>query len=370
MAKTNYFIYPKDVTAFGFDWGKLSLTVAPEVNGARRFSGGVVDLPSGEGHSRHNHPGAEEIIFVISGEGEQMVEDENGNPITREGGPAAARSMFRKAAFIRRRILAHDRCSSSSSIRRRGRSLRFASCRTSACCRRAPEAGAHIFWEERPMNINPGETRSTVPPFDTAKLDGLMEEAGIDVIVATSKHNTQYLMGGYKFIFFAAMDAIGHSRYLPMVIYEKGAPDHSAYVGNRMEGAEHQNNPFWTPAVHTATWGTLDAAGLAVEHLKKIGKAGGRIGIEPAFLPSDARDLLASRLEGARFVDATHALERLRAVKTPDELAKLRTRLRTDHRLDAGDDRGGPRGLDEEARSSSNCGARKRTAACISNTAC
>ncbi|MGO7719066.1 hypothetical protein ACC706_38300, partial [Rhizobium johnstonii] len=44
-----------------------------------------------------------------------------------------------------------------------------------------------------------------------------------------------------------------------------GAPDHSAYVGNRMEGAEHQNNPFWTPAVHTATWGTQDAAGLAVE---------------------------------------------------------------------------------------------------------
>ncbi|MBY5905144.1 cupin domain-containing protein [Rhizobium leguminosarum bv. viciae] len=82
MVKDKYFIYPKDVSAFGFDWGKLSLTVAPEVNGASRFSGGVVELPSGEGHSRHNHPGAEEIIFVISGEGEQMVEDETGNPIT------------------------------------------------------------------------------------------------------------------------------------------------------------------------------------------------------------------------------------------------------------------------------------------------
>ncbi|ULJ75602.1 cupin domain-containing protein [Rhizobium gallicum] len=87
MAKDAYFIYPKDVSAFGFDWGKLSLTVAPEVNGASRFSGGVVDLPSGEGHARHNHPGAEEIIFVIAGEGEQMVEDENGNPITTKVGP-------------------------------------------------------------------------------------------------------------------------------------------------------------------------------------------------------------------------------------------------------------------------------------------
>jgi oxalate decarboxylase/phosphoglucose isomerase-like protein (cupin superfamily) len=82
-----YFVYPKDVDAFGFDWGRLALTVAPEVNGAQRFSGGVVDLPAGQGHARHNHPGAEEIIFVISGEGEQMVEDEDGNPVTRKVGP-------------------------------------------------------------------------------------------------------------------------------------------------------------------------------------------------------------------------------------------------------------------------------------------
>lgn len=81
------FVYPKDVSAFGFDWGRLSLTVAPEVNGAERFSGGVVDVKPGMGHERHNHPGAEEIIFVISGHGEQMVEDENGNPVTRQVGP-------------------------------------------------------------------------------------------------------------------------------------------------------------------------------------------------------------------------------------------------------------------------------------------
>ena len=82
-----YFLYPKDVDKFGFDWGQLSLTVAPEVNGAKTFSGGVVDLPSGQGHARHNHPGSEEIIFVISGEGEQMVEDEQRNPIVKKVGP-------------------------------------------------------------------------------------------------------------------------------------------------------------------------------------------------------------------------------------------------------------------------------------------
>jgi len=185
------------------------------------------------------------------------------------------------------------------------------------------------------MNINAAQTRASGPAFDTAKLDRLMDEAGIDVLLATSKHNTQYLLGGYKFIFFAAMDAIGHSRYLPFVIYEKGSLDHAAYIGNKMEGAEHANNPFWTPTVQPACWGTLDAARLAIEHLGKIGKSGARIGIEPGFLPSDARDALAAGLGAARFVDATHALERLRMIKSPHELAqlKLASELITDSML-------------------------------------
>jgi oxalate decarboxylase/phosphoglucose isomerase-like protein (cupin superfamily) len=78
--RDRYFVYPADVEAFGFNWGRLALTVAPEINGAKSFSGGVVDLPSGQGHARHNHPGSEEIIFVIAGEGEQMVEDQTGTP--------------------------------------------------------------------------------------------------------------------------------------------------------------------------------------------------------------------------------------------------------------------------------------------------
>ncbi len=86
-APDKMFLYPGDVDSFAFDWGRLALTTAPEVNGATQFSAGVVDLPSGQGHTRHNHPGSEEIIFVISGNGEQMVEDDDGNPVVRKVGP-------------------------------------------------------------------------------------------------------------------------------------------------------------------------------------------------------------------------------------------------------------------------------------------
>jgi Xaa-Pro dipeptidase len=166
--------------------------------------------------------------------------------------------------------------------------------------------------------------REAKPPFDQDRLDRLMEEADLDFLIAASKHNVQYLLGGYKFIFFSAMDAIGHSRYLPLVIYEKGKPENAAYIGNRLEAGEHQNRPFWTPAVHTSTWGSLDAAALAAEHFSKLGRTDARIGIEPAFLPSDAYIALRKALPEARVFDATPTFERMRALKTPEELRKLR----------------------------------------------
>jgi Xaa-Pro dipeptidase len=158
---------------------------------------------------------------------------------------------------------------------------------------------------------------------DLARIDALMESAGLDVLIATSKHNTQYLLGGYRFIFFAAMDAIGHSRYLPVVIYRRGQPDHAAFIGNAMEGGEHANDPFWTPHFIPASWGSADAAALALSHLRKIGAEGLRIGIEPSFLPVDAYQVLAAGC-GRALIDATGMLEQMRAIKTKAELALLR----------------------------------------------
>lgn len=95
------FKYPGDVDAFGFDWGHLSVVLGPRVNGATRFSAAVVTVPPGQGHTRHNHPGAEEIIFILEGTGEQMVEDERGTPIPKRSAPAPA-SSSPKAGSTRR----------------------------------------------------------------------------------------------------------------------------------------------------------------------------------------------------------------------------------------------------------------------------
>ncbi|MBV8142616.1 MAG: cupin domain-containing protein [Verrucomicrobia bacterium] len=66
----------EDVDRLEFHWGKIHFLSEPAVTGAKRFSFGVVELAQGEGHARHNHPGSEEIIYVVSGKGEQMIDDQ------------------------------------------------------------------------------------------------------------------------------------------------------------------------------------------------------------------------------------------------------------------------------------------------------
>ena len=72
---SGYITYGEDVDALHFDWGVIRILSEPQVTQAERFSFGMVILEPGKGHDRHNHPGSEEIIYVVSGEGEQMVDD-------------------------------------------------------------------------------------------------------------------------------------------------------------------------------------------------------------------------------------------------------------------------------------------------------
>ena len=78
-----------------------------------------------------------------------------------------------------------------------------------------------------------------------------MDEAGIDVLLATSKHNVQYLLGGHRSFFFDNMDAMGISRYLPVLVYPKGAPEKAGYFGHGMETYQTQITPFWVGEVTT-----------------------------------------------------------------------------------------------------------------------
>ena len=77
------FVSPDDVETQMFDWGTIKWLSEPRVTGAKHITAGLVILEPGKGHTRHNHPGVEEILYVVSGTGLQMVEDAEGRPVRR-----------------------------------------------------------------------------------------------------------------------------------------------------------------------------------------------------------------------------------------------------------------------------------------------
>jgi oxalate decarboxylase/phosphoglucose isomerase-like protein (cupin superfamily) len=68
------FIEPRHVETQVFDWGCIQWLSEPRVTGAERMAAGIVTLDPGQGHARHNHPGVEEILYVLEGEGTQMID--------------------------------------------------------------------------------------------------------------------------------------------------------------------------------------------------------------------------------------------------------------------------------------------------------
>ncbi|MDQ8729785.1 Xaa-Pro peptidase family protein [Bradyrhizobium sp. LHD-71] len=172
------------------------------------------------------------------------------------------------------------------------------------------------------MALAETETRKPIP-FNVEHLDRLLDEAGIDVLVATSKHNIQYLLGGYRFFFFDSMDAVGVTRYLPALVYRKGKPEQAAYIGCGMESYEQELGKFWPANLDLSVLGSKETMQQALDHIKKLTGVR-RVGVESGFMPADGEAVLRQGLSNCDIVDAVFPLERLRACKTPEEIGYLR----------------------------------------------
>lgn len=161
-------------------------------------------------------------------------------------------------------------------------------------------------------------------PFDVAKLDRLMTDAGLDAVLVSTRHNIRYLTGGYYYHFHAAATRMGRSQYLAFVGIPRSRLPESFIVGRAEERGQMEAESLWIPGRIEAIRGTVSAAEGAVAALRDRGLADGRIGVEMPFLPADAWLALRAALPRAEFVDATGLLAELRAVKSDEEIAILR----------------------------------------------
>ena len=160
-------------------------------------------------------------------------------------------------------------------------------------------------------------------PFDTGRLDALLDEAGADAVVATSSHNVFYLVGSYS-DFFAAFDAIGVDRYLPAAAILRGRLGDAFAVGHEVDAGLHEVERPWVPALFDVAQTVAETARVVAAQMRARGLAGGTIAIEQSFAPVRFFDELSRELPAVTLVEAAPVLEELRAVKRSDELAALR----------------------------------------------
>jgi Xaa-Pro dipeptidase len=162
-------------------------------------------------------------------------------------------------------------------------------------------------------------------PFDAKKLSRLMDQAGLQLLLACTRHNVRYLTGGYYYHFLARAQRFGRTQYLPFVGLPRGRFDETFYVGRVDERSQIETEGLWISHRIATQLGTVNAAEGAIQAARQLGITDGAIGVEMSFLPGDALLALQRGLPDATFVDATPVLDELRAVKTPAEVAFLRT---------------------------------------------
>jgi len=72
---------PASLPTMTFDWGVIKPLVATDNTDSPEVSMMHVILLPGKGHERHNHPQSDEILYILAGEGDQMVDDGEPFPV-------------------------------------------------------------------------------------------------------------------------------------------------------------------------------------------------------------------------------------------------------------------------------------------------
>lgn len=90
-------ISPREAETIVSSWVTAKILASPDVSGAEKMSAVSLYFNPGHGHARHNHPVSEQLIFVIGGQGEMMIEDDSGHAVKTVIGPGSLVTIPRGA---------------------------------------------------------------------------------------------------------------------------------------------------------------------------------------------------------------------------------------------------------------------------------
>ena len=162
----------------------------------------------------------------------------------------------------------------------------------------------------------------------------VLESRGIDVLLVTGPENIFYLTG---------QQTPGYYTYQALLLPVDGEP---VFILRQLEVLNLVANSFLDriePYPDNA-----DPVDVTVDAIRRAGWARMRIAVDERawFMPIAIYKALLAEL--GDLVDGSGAIEQLRAVKSPSEIAKLEEQRRLRRRRDAGGTRGGASGRDRE----------------------
>jgi Xaa-Pro aminopeptidase len=167
--------------------------------------------------------------------------------------------------------------------------------------------------------------RKYKPPFDATKLFALMEESEVELLLASTRHNIRYLTGGYYYPLYMWDPHARRTQYLSFACIPRCSLDGSFFVGRPGEREVMQEADVWLGQCYEGDEiASLSIAARMAEVLKQRNLDALRIAVELPSLPADAFELLKDRLPHAEFVDAVPMMDKLRAVKSPEEIERIR----------------------------------------------
>lgn len=73
-------VSPHEVETIVSDWVVGKILSEPAITGVSSLGAVSIYFDPGQGHTRHQHTGADQLIFIISGEAEMMIEFTEGQP--------------------------------------------------------------------------------------------------------------------------------------------------------------------------------------------------------------------------------------------------------------------------------------------------
>ena len=162
-------------------------------------------------------------------------------------------------------------------------------------------------------------------PFEETRLVDIMQDADIELLLASTRHNIRYLTGGYYYPLYMWDAHARRTQYLSFVCIPAGDLDASFFVGRPGESEVMAESEVWPGTCYESEKiASLSTAARTVEVLKERGLDNRRIAVEMPSLPADVFEVLKVGLPHAEFVNAVPTLDKLRARKRPDEIETYR----------------------------------------------